>query len=409
MPFSIFLYQNARWLAGGLLLTFFSSFGQTFFISLSGGGIRSEYGLSHGDFGLLYMFATLGSAFTLPYIGRIVDYITVARTVILIVPALALACISMAFSNSIVLLALTIYALRLFGQGMMTHTSMTAMGRWYSAQRGKAVAVATMGHQLGEAIMPTIVISVFIWVGWRNTWLISAGVLMLVALPVLFGLLRVERTPRVTDPKERSVAARHWTRGEVLGDPYFWLMLAGVMCPGFIGTTIFFHQIYLVELRGWSPELFALSFTGMAIMTTIFALIAGWLVDRYSAVAQLPLFLVPLGAACLVLAAVSETWSMFVFMGLLGVSYGISSTLFGALWPEVYGTKHLGSVRSLVIAVMVFATAMGPGISGYLIDFGINYTYQVAAMGIYCLAASGIMLFVSWKIAARLQLASNPL
>ena len=407
MSFIPFIRENLRWLAGGLLLTFFSSFGQTFFISLSGGSIRAEYGLSHGDFGLLYMIATLGSAFTLPYIGKIVDYITVARTVLLIVPALALACISMSYSNSVILLAITIYALRLFGQGMMTHTSMTAMGRWYSAQRGKAVSIATMGHQLGEAILPTIVIFIFLLVGWRNTWLISAGVLLFAALPVLFGLLRVERTPRVSDPKERSVAARHWTRKEVLGDPYFWLMLAGVMCPGFIGTTIFFHQIYLIELRGWSAELFALSFTGMAIMTTIFALVAGWLVDRFSAVSLLPTFLLPLGAACLVMAGIADTWSMFVFMGLLGVSYGVSSTLFGALWPEVYGTKHLGSVRSLVIATMVFATAMGPGISGYLIDFGIKYTYQVAAMGIYCLAASGIMLFVSWRIAARLQLASD--
>jgi len=141
-----FLRNNARWLFGGFLLAFFSSFGQTFFISLSGGAIREEYGLSNGDWGLLYMVATLGSALTLPFLGRIVDHITVAKTILIITPALALAVFAMGLSQSIILLVVILYCLRLFGQGMMTHTSMTAMGRWYSANRGRAVSIAVIGH-----------------------------------------------------------------------------------------------------------------------------------------------------------------------------------------------------------------------------------------------------------------------
>ena len=129
MKFLLFLRDNARWLAGGFLLTFFSSFGQTFFISLSAGNIREEYGLSHGGFGTLYMVATLGSALTLPYLGQIVDRYSVRKVAMFIVPMLALATVSMALSSHIVQLAVTIYLLRLFGQGMMTHTAFTAMGR----------------------------------------------------------------------------------------------------------------------------------------------------------------------------------------------------------------------------------------------------------------------------------------
>ncbi|MBW8636437.1 MFS transporter [Hoeflea sp. WL0058] len=401
MSFFAFIRDNLRWLAGGLFLTLFSSFGQTFFISLSAGQIREEYGLTHGGFGTLYMLATLASALSLPYVGRIVDYVSVAKVTLLIIPMLALAAVSMALSHHIALLALTIYGLRLFGQGMMTHNAITAMGRWYVARRGRAVSIATLGHQCGEATLPFAFVLLSAAIGWRSSWLVSAAFLMLVALPLIYLLMRVERQPRSTDGPELFSAARDWTRAEVMRDPTFWILLLGVLAPGFIGTTIFFHQVYLVELRGWTLELFAGSFLAMSIMTVIFALIGGALVDRFSAVALLPSFLIPLGLSCMVLSLVEQSWGVFAFMGLLGISYGLSSTLFGALWPEIYGSRYLGSIRSVVVALLVFATAMGPGVTGFLIDAQISYPLQIAVMGLYSFAMCFVMLFVSRKIIRR--------
>ncbi len=407
MFFPQFLAQNARWLVGGFLLTFFSSFGQTFFISLSGGAIREEYGLSNGDWGLLYMLATLCSALCLPFVGRIVDVISVAKTILIIVPALALANLAMGLSHSLFLLAFILFGLRLFGQGMMTHTSLTAMGRWYSAHRGRAVSVAVVGHQAGEAILPVVFVYAILITGWRGTWIASAIFLAVVALPVLLALMQEERVPSQAETSAAlQSAAKHWTRAEVLRDPLFYGLLIAVLAPSFIGTTLFFHQDYLIELRGWDKLQYSLSFTVMAAMTFTFALIAGQLVDRFSAVAILPVFLLPLCAACITLWAFSGIGSSYLFMGLLGISYGFSSTLFGALWPEVYGTKNLGGIRALTIAAMVFGTALGPGVTGYLIDLGVSYPGQILVMGIYCLAASVVMLFVSHKINVRLLAAS---
>jgi len=401
MSFFSFVRSNARWLAGGLLLTFFSSFGQTFFISMSAGEIRTEYGLSHGGFGMLYMAATLASALTLPQIGKIVDYVSVSRVALIIVPALAVATVSMAFSHSLVLLAVTIYCLRLFGQGMMTHTAMTAMARWYVGQRGRAVSIVTLGHQVGEAIFPFTFVALAALFGWRSSWLLAAMILIVVALPSIFGLMRIERQPRSSDGPERNTAIRNWTRKEVLRDSYFWIIILGILAPGFIGTTIFFHQVYLVELRGWTREMFAASFLAMSIMTVIFALVGGALIDRFSAVSLLPSFLLPLALSCFVLGIFPQGWSAFAFMGLLGISYGLSSTLFGALWPEVYGSRYLGSIRSVVVALMVFATAMGPGVTGYLIDAGVSYPLQIGVMGLYSVGMSGVMYAVSRRIMAR--------
>jgi MFS family permease len=396
-----FLRDNARWVAGGFLLTFFSSFGQTYFISLSAGDIRAEYGLSHGGFGTLYMLATLASAATLPQLGKIVDRISVASTVLLAAPVLAVACILMAWSSSLVLLVLAVYLLRLFGQGMFTHIAMTAMGRWFAAQRGRAISLTAIGVNLGEAVFPISFVGVAALLGWRGSWLLAAGVLLVVALPVIYGLLKVERTPQSVALDPDRPAARDWTRAEVVRDPLFWASLSGVLAPPFIGTTIFFHQVYLSELRGWEPSVFAASFAIMSSMTILFALIAGQLVDRFSATRLLPSFLVPLSLSCFVLASTDAPWGAYAFMALMGISYGFSSTLFGALWPELYGSKHLGGIRSLIVAFMVFATAMGPGLTGALIDAGISYPGQIAAMGVYSVAVIMIMTLVSRRALAR--------
>lgn len=189
-------------------------------------------------------------------------------------------------------------------------------------------------------------------------------------------------------------------------DGAFWILLSGVLAPPFIGTTVFFHQIYLVELRGWDLSAFAASFALMSIMTIVCALISGALIDRFSSLRILPSFLLPLAASCFALGFIEAQWGAFLFMALMGVSYGFSSTLFGALWPEIYGVRHLGAVRSVVVAIMVFATAAGPGVTGALIDWGIDLPTQIIALGVYCVLICIVMTAVSRALILRMQSAA---
>ncbi|GGD05677.1 MFS transporter [Aureimonas glaciei] len=396
--FGRFIADNGRWLGGGFLLTFFSSFGQTFFISLSNAGIRQAYGLSHGDFGGLYMLATLGSALTLPFLGRVLDRYRTMTVAIGTLVMLALATVSMGLSTSVPALVLSLYMLRLFGQGMMTQTAFTATGRWFSASRGRAVSLVTLGHQAGEALLPFLFVIVAGAIGWRASWFTGTGALLLVALPLVMLLLRRDRVPQNDPETIRRAPVRQWTLSEVLRDPKFYLISAGVLAPPFVATTIFFHQVYLTELRGWPLTLFAAGFAVMSVANVAFTLLAGWLIDRTSAARVLPLFLLPLAAASFVAAFVTAPWAIFLFMALMGVSNGFSSTLSGAMWPELYGTRHLGAIRSVVVATMVFASAAGPGLTGYLIDAGVDYDLQLAAMGLYSLVAAAGMWTVSMRI-----------
>lgn len=396
-----FLRENARWLAAGFLMTFFSIYGQTTFISLSAGDIRQEYGLSHGGFGTLYMIATLASAITLTKVGQMVDRYSVRKVATVVIPMLAAGTIAMALSHHLAVLLVTVYLLRLFGQGMMVHTAYTGTARWFSAQRGRALSVIILGHNAGDAVMPLLFVTIAGAVGWRNGWLLAAATLLLLALPLVSRLSSVNRTLRSSDPVQRVSDARNWTRREVVRDPYFYLLMLAVMAPSFIVTVVFFHQVYLVESRGWSMEAFAASFAVGAAVNSGFTLLSGQLIDRFSGVSLLPIVLLPLGAACLVLGIVDLQWSAFAFMALLGVSNGLSTTLFGAVWPEIYGLKNLGSIRALIVSASVLASAIGPGLTGYLIDRGVNYPGQIVTMGLYCVGVSLLMVPVSRFLSRR--------
>ncbi len=391
MTYFTFLRDNARWLSASYLLTTFSGFGQTFFISLSAGDLRAEFGLSHGDLGLLYMVATLGSALTLPYVGKSLDHYPVQKIAMAVMAGFALFCLALAHAFAVWMVAFAFYGLRLCGQGMMTHTSVTAAGRWFSAQRGRAVSISMLGFPTAEALFPLCFVILSGTIGWRGAWTVSSLVLILVAMPVLFVLLAKDRIPSTAEVAAAKAEGRQWTRAEVLRDPRFWLVSCGVNAPAFIGTAVLFHQVYLVELRGWSLEVFASAFLLMASGVVIASLIIGPLIDRFSARQLLPYTLMPLCVACFVLANVDAQISAFVFLGLVGIGNGFNGTLVGAFWPEVYGTRHMGAIRAVAFSIMVFASAAGPGLVGWLIDIGVSFDAQVTAMGIYCLVFAAVL------------------
>ena len=398
-----FLRENARWVAGGFLLTLFSSFGQTFFIGLSGNDLRAQFHLSAGAFGGLYMVATLGSALSLPWLGRTLDLMPGWKVVRFTMPIIALACVLIAVAPNIVILTLALYMLRLFGQGMMTETAFTEIGRWFVANRGRAMALIVPGQQAGVAFLPILVVLIDRATGgWRTAWLASAVVTLLIGLPAIVTLMRVERVPRSHEAKARGAkTARDWTRSEVIRDPVLYLLLLGVLAPPSISTVIFFHQDYLIDLRGYDPLAFAAAYPVMSLTTVIFGLVCGHLIDRVGALRLLPYFLLPLAIASAAVALITPVWGVYLFMLLLGVSSGFTSTLQGALWPEVYGLANLGGIRAIIVSAMVLSTAIGPGLSGALIDRGIPLPSQMLWLSGWCVAACFIMAFAARRVRTR--------
>ncbi len=391
LPLS-FLRAHGSLIAFGAFMCFASSFGQTFFISLFGGEIRGAFTLSHGEFGTVYATATMLSAATLVWAGRLIDRMPLADFATAVLLGLAGTSLLMGAAWSIPALAFAIYGLRLFGQGLASHTGITAMARYFEAERGRAIGIASLGHPAGEFLLPFMVVAAFAAIGWRSLWA-ATGIALIAVTPMVFVLLRGHAArDRILQERRQAegTSASGKTLGQVLRDPGFWLRMPALAAPSFIFTGLIFHQVHLAETKGWPMELMAGSFSLFAAASVVTMIAAGPAVDRFSANRLTPLFLAPLALACLLLFATNSPLAAPLFMALLGLNTGISFVLKGALWAELYGTAHLGAIRSFDHAAMVFSTGLAPAAIGLLIDGGVSIEAIALAAAVWCAAASAL-------------------
>ena len=385
-----FLRLNAPWLAAGFLLMFASSFGQTFFIAIFAGEIRAAFDLSHGGWGLIYTVATMGSAAVMIWAGVLTDRFRARSLGIVALVLLAAAGVAMWATTALWALIAVIFALRLMGQGMMSHIALVAMARWFSATRGRALSIATLGVASGEAILPLSFVALMGVFAWRELWLIAATFLV-AAVPILYILLQRERTPQsmAREAPSPGMYGRDWNRGEVLRHWLFWMALPAVLAPPTFNTAFFFHQVHIAEVKGWEHVALVALFPAYTALNMTAMLGSGWLIDRFGSGPLASVFLLPITLGYVLMAGAEGIAGGLVAMLLMGVSVGAGATLGGAFWAEYYGTRHLGAIRAMTAACMVFGTAIGPGITGVLIDIGITFDRQMIAIAALYVIAAG--------------------
>lgn len=392
-----FIRENARWLAAGVLLTCSSSFGQTYFIALSAPHVMGAFSLSDGQWGLIYTAGTLMSAFALTFAGPFADRNRVRSLALIVISAFALSCLAMAAVFHWVMLIIVIFALRFCGQGMMSHLSLTAMGRWFRGNRGRAVAVASLGFSLGEGLLPLGFVLLTGLIGWRLGWVTAAAILAIIVAPLLMFLLRSERSPQTMSASQHAAGLgdRHWTRGEAMRHWLFWALMPGFLAPSFISTSLFFHQVHLTEIKGWHIASYVATYPIYSTFSVLSSFTAGAVADRFGAARLLPFYLLPIGAAMTLMGVASNFWWGPVALILVGITQGASQAMIGSIWPEYFGTRNLGAIRAFAVAAMVFSSAIGPGITGLLIDQGIGFETQCLWMGGYVAVISLIFVGVS--------------
>lgn len=372
-----FLRDNLPFLSAGMLLTFLSSFGQTFFISLFAGEIRAAWGLSHGQWGGIYTLGTTASALVMVWAGGLTDFFRVRTLAPIILILLAFACLSMAFNPVWWGLIAVIFALRFTGQGMTSHLAVVAMSRWFIATRGKALSIATLGFALGEALLPLVFVALLAVYDWRMLW-VAAALIALAGVPIIHRLLRLERTPQSLAETDQSVGMgnRHWTRNQALFHWLFWFMVPALLGPAAFNTAFFFHQVHFADLKGIPHvQLVALYpfYTAVGIVAMV---LSGWALDRFGTARLIPFFQLPMVAAFGIFAISDNTLTLLAGLFFLSLTTGANTTLPNAFWAEFYGTARLGSIKAMAAAVMVFGSAIGPGLTGMGIDLGLGLESQ---------------------------------
>ena len=398
MGYFEFIRSNIAWLLAGFILALNSSFGQTFFISIFAGKIQAYFNLSHGDWGLIYMIGTLASAAVMIWAGTSSDIFRARSIGVFVLVGLSLSTLLMALNPAVWLLPFIVFLLRFLGQGMLPHISSVSVSRWFVSQRGKALAISNTGYALGEALLPVLFTVLMLSYHWQHLW-IFASVFCFLMVPLIWVLLKNERTPQslAKEVTAFGMLGKSWSRKEVIRHPLFWFMLPALIGPSACTTSFFFQQVYFAEIKGWTHLQLVALFPIYTLVAIIFNLVSGWALDKFGLDRIIPFYQIPLVFAFILFYFVSTQLGLALGLCFLAISAGANSTLPTAFWAEYYGTKFLGTIKALGTAIMVLGSAIGPGVTGYLIDWGFGIETQYFIFGLYFMFSTFLM-YVGIKV-----------
>ncbi len=380
----------------GFIFTFFSSFGQSFFLGLFNSSIRETLSITHGQFGSIYASATLLSSFILIWVGKKIDDINIFRFALYVTLLLAFSCFFFSKISSIVFLFIAVFLMRFSGQGLMSHTATTTISRFFTKSRGKALSIGWFGLSTAEFILPVLIVYLLTLTAWQNIWL-SISVLILFFLPFIsFALIKnlsFDSREDVNDQNFVEKEIKNWTRVEVLKDYRFYIVCLNMLAMPWIATGVFVYQSYITESKEWGEFVIAQSFMAYSVLSVITLLGSGFLIDKFTSRKLLIFMNIPLLISMLVLFYLDISISAFIFLGLIGISNGLANVLGSSTWAEIYGVKYIGSIKALTTALMVFSTAFGTALFGLLIDKGFTIE-QIAVISFVYIFLSLIALFM---------------
>ena len=380
----------------GFIFTFFSSFGQSFFLGIFNPSIRNELSITHGQFGTIYASATLVSSFLLIWVGKKIDDVNSLKFALFVILLLSISSFFFSKISSIYFLFIAIFLMRFSGQGMMSHTATTIISRYFTKSRGKALSTGWFGLSTAEFILPVFMIYLLGITDWKNIW-IYISIIVLIFLPavsfLLINNLKLESRETLLEKDNKEQNIKNWTRSEVLKDYRFYIICSNMLAMPWIATGVFVYQSFILSSKGWGPYIIAQSFMAYSIFSLITLFLSGFLIDKFTSRKLLIYMNIPLLLSAIVLFYFKSPISSFVFLGLIGISNGFANVLGSSTWAEIYGVKHIGAIKALTTALMVFATAFGTALFGILIDKGLSIESISVVSGTY-IFLSIVLLFI---------------
>ena len=385
----------------GFIFTFFSSFGQSFFLGLFNSSIRETLSITHGQFGSIYASATLLSSFLLIWVGKKIDDINIFRFAFYVTLLLAFSCFFFSKISSIIFLFIAVFLMRFSGQGLMSHTATTTITRYFTKSRGKALSIGWFGLSTAEFILPVLIVYLLSITAWQNIW-ISISILVLIFLPLIsfFLIKKLDfDTREQVDPTDSEIKEiKQWKRIEVIKDYRFYIVCLNMLAMPWIATGVFVYQSFITEAKEWGSFVIAQSFMVYSILSVLTLLGSGFLIDKFTSRKLLIFMNIPLLISTLVLFYFNNPLTSFIFLGLIGISNGLANVLGSSTWAEIYGVKFIGSIKALTTALMVFSTAFGTALFGFLIDRGFSIEQIAMVSFVYILISLILLFFVRNKL-----------
>ena len=389
------LSLNKKVIIFGFIFTFFSSFGQSFFLGLFNAPIRNELGITHGQFGSIYASATICSSLLLIWVGKKIDDYRILNYSFFVVALLFVSSLFFSFINSVYFLAVGIFLMRLSGQGLMSHTSTTTISRFFERSRGKALSTIWFGLSTAEFVLPVLMTYFFLIYSWRTVWQgIAVLIILFLPLVILNTIKSINLDSREADnnPKLKKTKIKSWRRRDVLKDYRFYIVSLNMLAMPWLATGIFVYQSFISESKMWEIYTIPKAFMVYSITSIITLFMSGFLVDKFTGRKLILYMNLPLLLAMYTLFHFNHEMSAYIFLGLIGVSNGLANILGSSTWAEIYGVKYIGSIKALTTAFMVFSTAFGTAVFGLLIDNGFSIENIAFVGGAYIVISLALLV-----------------
>ena len=391
---------NKKVIIFGFIFTFFSSFGQSFFLGLFNAPIRNELGITHGQFGNIYATATIFSSLLLIWVGKKIDEYQIIYYSFFVILLLFFSSLFFSFINSIIFLSIGIFLMRFSGQGLMSHTSTTTISRFFEKSRGKALSTIWFGLSSAEFILPVLVTYLFVIYSWRSVWQ-GIAIIIIIFLPfvVLNTIKKIKLDSREKDlnPK-KNFKIKSWKRREVIKDYRFYIVSLNMLAMPWIATGVFVYQSFISDSKMWNIYTIPKAFMVYSLASIITLFFSGFLVDKFTSRKLIPIMNIPLLISMFVLFYYHQEISAFIFLGLVGISNGLANVLGSSTWAEIYGVKFIGSIKALTTAFMVFSTAFGTAVFGLMIDNGFSIENIAFVSGIYIVISLFLLILIRNKL-----------
>ena len=395
------LNLNKKIILFGFIFTFFSSFGQSFFLGLFNTSIRNELNISHGQFGSIYASATIISSLVLIWFGKKIDEFKLFNYSFVVIFLLFFSTFFFSLISNVYLLVIAIFLMRFSGQGLMSHTATTAISRYFSKSRGKSLSAIWLGLSSAEFILPILIVFLISLFSWRTVWqFISLTTIIFLPLVILNTIKEVTFSSRESNEatSEQKFDVKQWKRVEVIKDFRFYIISLNMLAMPWIITGVFVYQSFISESKLWDTYTIPKSFMTYSISSVLTLFFSGFLVDKFTSRKLIPIINIPLLVGLILLYFFDSPLYAFLFFGFVGVSNGLANVLGSSTWAEIYGVRYIGSIKALTTALMVFSTAFGTAFFGYLIDK--SYTIETILMtcAIYISVSLAILLSIFNKI-----------
>ena len=391
---------NKKVIIFGFIFTFFSSFGQSFFLGLFNAPIRNELGITHGQFGNIYATATIFSSLLLIWVGKKIDEYQIIYYSFFVILLLFFSSLFFSFINSIIFLSIGIFLMRFSGQGLMSHTSTTTISRFFEKSRGKALSTIWFGLSSAEFILPVLITYLFVSYSWRSVWQ-GIAIIIIIFLPFVvlntIKKIKLDSREKDFDPK-KTFKIKSWKRKEVIKDYRFYIVSLNMLAMPWIATGVFVYQSFISDSKMWNIYTIPKAFMVYSLASIITLFFSGFLVDKFTSRKLIPIMNIPLLISMFVLFYYQHEISAFIFLGLVGISNGLANVLGSSTWAEIYGVKFIGSIKALTTAFMVFSTAFGTAVFGLMIDNGFSIENIAFVSGIYIVISLFLLILIRNKL-----------